>query len=187
MRLGQAAAITAYAKTGHSQGPTLSDCSVSGNSIVVNFQSSDMIDTIAPIPPGSETTMMQVLVNASEWCECASPPPTAAHSHSRTQHTHTHTHTHTHAHTHLHHHSLHLQVCRTWATSARTTGRGTTQVSSSRRLTMTRPFGWTLTFRSRRPQPSRSTSPTQRVWPLVSGSCHMLNPRHPSVSCLIHI
>ena len=71
--------------------------------------------------------------------------------------------------------ALTVQACRIWATSARTTEQGTTRASYSRRRTMTRRCGRTLTSRSRRPRPSRLISPTQRAWLLVSGwfSQHM--------------
>eukprot|EP00038_Savillea_parva_P007103 m.167831 g.167831 ORF g.167831 m.167831 type:complete len:674 (-) comp12884_c0_seq1:903-2924(-) len=69
MRLAQAAAVTVYGTSqGHSQGPTLAGCTSSADSIVIDFMSSSEIDTVAPIPEGGPRTMMQVLVNASEWC-----------------------------------------------------------------------------------------------------------------------
>eukprot|EP00040_Diaphanoeca_grandis_P010748 m.55060 g.55060 ORF g.55060 m.55060 type:complete len:657 (+) comp22015_c0_seq2:53-2023(+) len=66
MRLGRAAAVTVYGSSGHSQGPTLEGCTKSNNEIVVDFQSTNAIDSLAPIKPGGQ--MMQVLVIKSDWC-----------------------------------------------------------------------------------------------------------------------
>lgn len=83
-RLAQTAAVVAYGKTGHSNGPTISGCSMSGNKITITFNKTLLAEggadtvKVQPYYAGNVTigkklygdvgSKMEVLTNASGFC-----------------------------------------------------------------------------------------------------------------------